>query len=158
MAYSPKAWAESDPITPTDLNRIETGVDDVTDDVDTHLAAHLEAWKEIGGSGNPAFTNNWSNYGSGSTAAFRKNGDGMVSLKGFIKHSTGTANPTTAAFTLPEGYRPTTTLILSATIALSTGMVGARIVVGTDGTVRPDRAGATEILWVTLDGLSFHTT
>ena len=26
MAYSPKTWTEGDPITPTDLNRIETGV------------------------------------------------------------------------------------------------------------------------------------
>ena len=27
MAYSPKTWGDSDPITPTDLNRIEKGVD-----------------------------------------------------------------------------------------------------------------------------------
>ena len=27
MAYSPKTWALTDPITPTDLNRIETGID-----------------------------------------------------------------------------------------------------------------------------------
>jgi hypothetical protein len=38
VPYSPKTWTTADPITDTDLNRIETGIDDVTDDFETSYA------------------------------------------------------------------------------------------------------------------------
>jgi hypothetical protein len=38
MPYSPKTWVLGNPITDTDLNRIETGIDDVTDDFEAHIA------------------------------------------------------------------------------------------------------------------------
>ena len=33
MAFTPKVWAEEDPITAAELNRVETGVDDAHDDI-----------------------------------------------------------------------------------------------------------------------------
>lgn len=38
MPYTPKIWNLTDPITDTDLNRIETGVDSAMDQIETHLA------------------------------------------------------------------------------------------------------------------------
>lgn len=62
-----------------------------------------EAWREVGGVGQPAFGTNWSNYGGGTSAAgFYKDSSGVVHLKGTVKCS----GATTTVFTLPAGYRP----------------------------------------------------
>jgi hypothetical protein len=62
-----------------------------------------EAWHLIGGGGEPAFTNGWTNFGSGhSNAGFYKDQTGVVHLKGMIV--SGTLG--TTIFTLPTGYRP----------------------------------------------------
>lgn len=65
-----------------------------------------EAWREVGAAGQPAFQNSWGNNGGGTdeTAAFRKDGNTNVYLKGYI--SGGTTADGTVVFTLPEGYRP----------------------------------------------------
>ena len=38
MPYTPKTWILNQPITDTDLNRIETGIDSAMDKIETHLA------------------------------------------------------------------------------------------------------------------------
>ncbi|HLX32277.1 MAG TPA: hypothetical protein VKR79_05840 [Gaiellaceae bacterium] len=65
--------------------------------------APIEGWNEVGASGEPAFQNGWSNFGSPwSTMAFAKDSLGVVHLKGVIKAGSYGA----AVFVLPAGYRP----------------------------------------------------
>lgn len=64
------------------------------------LVSTPEAWVA------PSFTNSWVNFDAVNeeTAGYRKQADGMVLLKGYVKSGTvGTATP---MFTLPTGYRP----------------------------------------------------
>lgn len=75
--------------------------------LEKRLAAEVkettEAWRAIGASGQPAFEGLWVNSGGGSpTAAFLKDPNGFVWLRGAISNGT----LTTTAFTLPAGYRP----------------------------------------------------
>lgn len=68
----------------------------------------MEAWKEIGSVGNPAFQNGWGNAtiiggGQDETAAFRKDFLGNLYLKGAIIG--GTLTDGTILFTLPVNYR-----------------------------------------------------
>ncbi|HEY7255595.1 MAG TPA: hypothetical protein VH476_02830 [Solirubrobacterales bacterium] len=61
-----------------------------------------EGWHEIGTPGNPGFLNNWHNAGGPfETAAYFKDHDGIVHLKGFM-----TGGTAAAAFVLPPGFRP----------------------------------------------------
>ena len=70
--------------------------------------ADVENFREVGSANNPAFQNSWVNYDLGwDTAAFYKDPYNVVHLKGLVK--SGTIN--TAIFTLPQGYRPASTLI-----------------------------------------------
>jgi hypothetical protein len=64
----------------------------------------VEAWHEIGVSGEPAFENSWVNFDAANeaTAAFYKDALGIVHLKGVVKSGTVNAR----MFTLPDGYRP----------------------------------------------------
>lgn len=62
-----------------------------------------EAFKAIGGGGNPAFGSPWSNLGGVfATAAFRRLTNELVAMRGVV---TGGHNDETI-FTLPAGYRP----------------------------------------------------
>ncbi len=66
-----------------------------------------DTWHVVGsGGGEPAFTNSWSNFGSGyQSFRFKKLVDGFVRLEGVLL----SPNPATASiFTLPAGYRPAT--------------------------------------------------
>jgi hypothetical protein len=75
-----------------------------------------EAYHEVGTAGEIPFQNGATNFGAGfSTAAYFKDNDGIVHLKGTVR-----ANNGTVAFTLPPGYRPSQILdngvIVSGTI------------------------------------------
>ena len=60
-----------------------------------------EPWHEVGAAGEPAFQNTYTNSGgSFETAAFYKDGEGVVHLKGYVTGATATI------FFLPPGYRP----------------------------------------------------
>ena len=84
----------------------------------------------------PTFQNGWINYGSGfDSAAYMKDRNGFVHLKGMVK--SGTAN--TTFFTLPAGYRSSATLYYPAVNA-GTGM--GIINIGPSGTVTMDAGNA----------------
>lgn len=107
----------------------------------------LEAWNVIGAAGQPAFTNGWVNFGAPwGVAAFYKDPDGWVHLKGLIR--SGTIN--TSAFTLPAGYRPPYRWLMSVDSNTSQGTV----VVQTDGTVIPSTGN---IAYFQLFDISFPT-
>ena len=91
----------------------------------------VDDWHEVGASGEPAFQNGWVNFGGAeATAAFRKDGEGTVHIKGLIKLGTLAS----AAFTLPVGYRP----LLHQTIAtIAASALGRLIIFGPTGLVVP---------------------
>jgi len=100
-----------------------------------------EAWAA------PTLTNSWVNYGSSyNGAAYRKDAQGYVHLRGLIK--SGTVG--SAAFTLPAGFRPGGGTILHATI--SNSAIG-RVDIATTGTVTP--ASPSSNGWVSLEGITF---
>jgi len=110
----------------------------------------VECWHEVtaqGSDGWVEFENNWVNYDSGySTAGFYKHGD-RVNLKGVIKSGTVAA----IAFTLPEGYRPTTGRLLN--VAISNDALGRVDIYVTGGVLV---SGLNNNTYVSLDGISFR--
>jgi len=70
-----------------------------------------EPWHEVGATGEPAFAANWSNSSGQETAAFRKDSQNVLRIKGRISKSTNGISSDTV-FTLPEGYRPANTVLL----------------------------------------------
>jgi hypothetical protein len=101
--------------------------------------APIEAWHEVGASGEPAFQSGWSNFGGFSTMAFAKDSAGFVHLKGTVSAGTFAA----PVFTLPAGYRPAQNLAVPVAIErdaliFTTGVVeifqsGAETNAGFDG-------------------------
>lgn len=97
----------------------------------------------------PSFLNSWVNYGgSYNTAGYFRDKNGIVHLRGMIKlGSVGSA-----AFTLPEGYRPTNNELLAT---ISNGAIG-RINIDSSGNVTP--ASPSNNAWVSLDGITFRAS
>lgn len=94
-------------------------------------------WIEVGSGGAaPNFTNSWANGGGDyANVRFRKVG-GIVFVDGYA--TTG-ANGT-SVFTLPVGFRPSSSMI----VAISSGTPAASYMrVGSDGTVKPAVGGGT---------------
>lgn len=87
-------------------------------------------WRFVGVTGQPAFTNSWTNFGAPyANASFMLIPDGFVQLHGTIK--SGTVG--SAAFTLPPGFRPSAPIPYAV---VSNGVFG-RVDVSNDGTVTP---------------------
>ena len=110
-------------------------------------------WASAGGGGtgdaswtNATLTNSWVTFGgSYPTPSYRKDGAGVVHLRGVVKNGTVTAS----AFTLPSGYRPAA----KASYAPLNANAGAQVDVNTDGTVV---VGAGSNSYVGLDGITFY--
>lgn len=85
-----------------------------------YVESAVEPWHVVNAPGEPGFAAGWHNYdegGNASTGAFYRDPLGLVHLRGEL----GSSNPgTTAAFTLPAGYRPSQPLTLP-TIDINTG-------------------------------------
>jgi hypothetical protein len=97
-----------------------------------------------------SFTNSWVNYGAGfPTAAYHKIGD-LVYLKGLLKNGTVSA----AAFTLPAGFRPTTTRHFIT--MMSAGAGGLRVN-ASGNVIFGDPSGGGNG-YCSLDGIYFETT
>lgn len=74
---------------------------------DVFLTVPAPTWHAIGDTGEPAFSNNWQNYGGGfNSAGFRMLPTGRVRLRGLVQRSVGGAVLGEAMFTLPSGARP----------------------------------------------------
>lgn len=97
----------------------------------------------------PTFAGTWANYGTVSSvtyasAGYWKDAAGFVWLDGVIK--SGTIN--TTAFTLPEGYRPSKTLVRYVASNDAVGTVG----ITSAGAVVPTSGSST---YVSLCGIKF---
>lgn len=107
----------------------------------------MEAWRNVGASGQPAFLNAWAAYGQGNALpSFRKDPTGKVELRGLLSSGTNGTN----AFVLPAGYRPAATLHFASQHATGTTFV------------RVDNAGGVFIAggagnWVDISTVEFDT-
>ena len=71
----------------------------------------LEAAHIVGAVGEPAFQNNWINYGGDfQPAIFYKESNGLTHIEGCIKSGTNGS----VVFTLPDGYRPLNEILLNS--------------------------------------------
>jgi hypothetical protein len=120
------------------LSNLHTYIGIVNENFFTVEDVHL-----IGGSGEPAFENSWVNVVGNEPAGFYKDPYGRVWLQGHV--DSGTVD--TAIFTLPTGYRPATTILIT-TSENNTSSVRLRI--QTDGTV--DTRGATVTTGQNIEG------
>ncbi|MFD2522899.1 Kelch repeat-containing protein [Emticicia soli] len=97
----------------------------------------------------PILQNNWVRYSTAySEAAYYKDNESVVHLKGFLKNGVTTQN--TILFTLPLGYRPTEIRVF--TVASGDGTFG-RIDVHPNGNVQFYSGVNT---YLSLDGISFR--
>ncbi|MBL7723604.1 MAG: hypothetical protein JNK27_05620 [Chitinophagaceae bacterium] len=99
----------------------------------------------------PVLQNSWINYGLGfADAKYYKDKEGVVHLKGLIKNGTITSN--TILFTLPAGYRPSTSGQLIFSVDNATGI--GRVDVKANGDVVV--VTATTNAFLNLTGISFR--
>ena len=92
-----------------------------------------------------SFSNSWVNYDTSAVARYSKDPWGFVRLEGRIKSGTVTS----AAFTLPVGYRPTA----QRGFAVDSNAAYGRVLIGTDGTVTPSVGSNVSFF---LDGIVFY--
>ena len=119
----------------------------------------VEAWREVGASNQPAFTNGWTNFGDDhSTAAFYKDPWGVVHLKGVVQGGTVAHNPSGSVFTLPCGYGPSKDEVHSVLSNDTAGRVS--IFFGPCGSgqysAQVVAAPPSNAAWVSLDGITFR--
>lgn len=133
--------------------------------IDNNEFYNPNAWTAV------TFQNSWADYGGGfQTCQYRKLGD-MVQLRGLMR--LGTAG--TTAFTLPAGYRPSATLIVTggagSRTAFNTGAASAgtahthpitqteaaaRIDISSTGTVNVNSTAGNA--WISLSGIAFSAS
>lgn len=124
---------------------LQRRMDDIqreTDKIKHEGGLFPEPWRNIGATGNPAFSSGWGNYGSGHTVgSFRKEDNGIIRLKGMV-----TGTPAGTIFTLPVGYRPATRLLF----AIFQNDGAGRIDIFNTGVVSGFVTG-----WISLDNINF---
>ena len=127
--------------------------------VGTAQLAQPEAWHSVGGTGQPAFANGWTNSTLGTSptpAGFMIDQDGVVHLRGQIAGGTTSATPGTGtAFVLPTGYRPTggTRYFPALTGNAANSVTPGWVAITTSGDVF---VGAGDVHFVSLDNISFR--
>jgi hypothetical protein len=141
-------------------NRAILGKDIRNDTVTSRQIRGPEAYHEVGTSGEPPFQNGATNYGAGfSTAAFFKDEEGIVHLKGTVKAKGVPAGK--VIFRLPSGYRPSQ--ILNAAV-IASGSIGY-VYIRPNGEIEVNRGAETGFCAVAgsptatcygLDSISFR--
>lgn len=112
----------------------------------------VEAWREIGGVGQPAFQNSWANNFGVRKAAFRKDSMGMVHLRGCIAGNNGSV-----IFTLPAGYRPKSNNAAAFSVPAGNGTnTNYVLFIDTNGDVSMGGAPGGAVAFY-LNGIHFHT-
>ncbi len=97
--------------------------------------------------------NGWTRFSSTyAPASYTRTSAGVIGLRGLVKGGTIGGGATSAACTLPVGFRPAQNLIFQVAGYQGGTSGAARIDVYTDGTVRVQSGDAT---WVSLSGITF---
>ena len=106
-----------------------------------------EPYRRVGTPGQPQFQNGWGNQSPATGAAFYKDSQGVVRLKGIV--TGGAAGDD--VFTLPTGYRPAAGLLLPVAVD---GAVAGNVEIDSDGTLEPLSSDPTPI--ISFDGITFR--
>lgn len=119
--------------------------------------ADVGGWRQVGGSGNPAYENGWAVdtiYGGYTPLRFRRRGR-VVEVSGITSRSSSlTAGAWTTVFTLPAGARPSAGVTVPV---IGYGEVTWRCDITTSGHVRVWVASTiASRAWVSLDGVRFE--
>jgi hypothetical protein len=118
------------------------------------LLVTVEAWHEVGTSGEPAFATGWQNFNAPvTTAAFYKDPFGVVHLKGWVSGNTSTG---TIIFTLPESYRPTKEVCAASVDQSQTPPRAIAVCIGASGAVQEPNNFPSTTIQVALDGITFR--
>jgi hypothetical protein len=97
----------------------------------------IEAWHEVGLTGEPAYQNGWTTTSSKHFGFRKLDAIGCVHIHGRI--TPGTETTGTVIFALPDGYEPLTGYSFMATTDVA-GAAGARIYVDPNGNVTINNA------------------
>ena len=143
----PNTFVAGQPVSAAEMNANFAAVKAKLDELETRSNQHAttEAWIA------PTLLNGWTNFGGRfTTAGYRKDGHGVVHLKGLLRPGTGNI-----VLTLPEGYRPAQarTVAAGGWVNNSPHLVGFEL--DSSGNVRRDSTGSSDA-WISLDGISFH--
>ena len=121
-----------------------------------------EAWHEVGATGEPAFTDGWSNNTDtgDTTTAFYKDPFAVVHLKGAISDGGGSSSTVSgpAVFVLPSGDRPTKSACFPTIgVLYGAGTIAATYVcVENNGAVDIGTLGGSVSHDYLLDGITFR--
>ena len=108
--------------------------------------AEGEPWRYVGDTDQPAWENGWDTLGGEVATAFRLREAGIVDIQGVLEGGA----VTDVAFTLPEGYRPSTKTFVAAYGFNSLGTpegIPAIVTILTDGSVTPVATTACETVY-----------
>lgn len=111
-------------------------------DINSMVSQSKVVWRKMN------LTGNWAQSAGYTVAAYYKDKDGFVHLKGGITNASGGA--TDIIFTLPEGYRPSSMKIVAA--AHSTGQASFKIAI--NGQISFANGAYTTLSF--LDGIKFY--
>jgi hypothetical protein len=99
----------------------------------------------------PTLLNSWANYGGGySNAGFYKDPFGRVHLRGAVAGGTATG----VIFTLPEGYRPSGSLLIPAVAQEGATLYATFVTITANGNVTAGGIGTANDFF-SLNGISF---
>ena len=120
------------------------------------VAPVLEAWHLVNAAGEPNFQGTWIQYPGYQSAAFRKDADGVVTLRGGV--SAGGDIGASRIFTLPAGYRPGACgrFVVATTNGLGGESEFGAVTICPDGDV--DMASAGDDRFVSLESISFSVS
>lgn len=119
----------------------------------------LEAPRNIGTAGNPAFLNSWSNFAAGwISARFWSDAHGNVHVEGLVKPGVAWAlNQTIFSTSGVSGYQPKSRHIFNCRSNGAGGVVRVDVTAAGD-LILPESAGAPAVGgWISLQGITFRT-
>jgi hypothetical protein len=113
----------------------------------------IEAWHLVGTPGQPGFQGSWIQYPGYEPASFRKDGDGVVVLRGAV--TAGADIGSSDVFELPAGYRPANCnrFVVATTNGFGTESEFGSVTICPNGDVQVEAAGDDR--FVSLQGISF---
>lgn len=116
----------------------------------------IEAWRQVGTPGQPQFHGAWFQYPGYQPASFRKDADGVVTLRGGV--TAGADQGSSDIFELPAGYRPAncSRFVVATTNGLGTESEFGAVTICPDGDVDMEAAGDDR--FVSLESISFSVS
>ncbi|MBJ7358141.1 hypothetical protein [Nocardioides sp.] len=118
--------------------------------------APADKWHVVGTAGEPHFHGSWFQYPGYEPASFRKDADGVVTVRGGV--TAGGDIGSSDVFELPAGYRPAncSRFVVATTNGFGTESEFGSVTICPDGDVQMEEAGDDR--FVSLEGISFSVS